>query len=110
MHSTKLALLSAVAIIAGFAMTTAPTASAATYVQVTVARPPPPLRVEPVPAARPGYVWAPGYWHWSGKDYVWAAGTWKHERTGYVYHSPEWTNVNGHWVYHDSYWGHGPHH
>jgi len=35
--------------------------------------PPAPL-VEAVPAPRPGYVWAPGYWTWQGDRYNWIAG------------------------------------
>ncbi|MBI4190293.1 MAG: YXWGXW repeat-containing protein [Betaproteobacteria bacterium] len=29
---------------------------------------PPPARVEIIPAPRPGFVWAPGYWAWNGGE------------------------------------------
>jgi hypothetical protein len=27
-------------------------------------------------APGPGYVWASGYWRWTGADYVWVPGSW----------------------------------
>ena len=47
-------------------------ASARVYIDVDIA--PPPVRVEVVPVARVGYVWAPGYWYWSGHQHVWVGG------------------------------------
>jgi len=44
---------------------------------------PPPARVEVVPAPRPGYVWAPGYWAWEGGRHVWRGGHWVVVRPGY---------------------------
>jgi hypothetical protein len=38
--------------------------SAGVSIDIDVA--PPPARVEVVPDARPGFVWAPGYWEWRG--------------------------------------------
>ena len=105
MQSGKLALLAALACAGGLAFTTPP-ASAAAYVSISVGRPPPPLRYEPVPPPRVGYVWAPGYWRWSHGRYVWVSGVWHHARPGYVYYGPRWVPSHGHWVYHDSYWGH----
>ena len=49
---------------------------------------PPPPRVEVVPAPRPGYVWAPGYWAWEGGRHVWRGGHWVVVRPGY-YGVPE---------------------
>src|SRR5207237_7232074 len=37
---------------------------------------PPPVRYEVVPAARAGFVWAPGHWAWRGHPHVWIAGHW----------------------------------
>src|SRR5262252_8074275 len=34
-----------------------------------------PVYAQPV-APGPGYIWAPGYWGWSGDDYYWVPGTW----------------------------------
>lgn len=68
--------------------------SAAVSIDIDVAPPPP--RVEVVPAARVGYVWAPGYWQWQGHEHVWVGGRWLRERHGY-----HWVPEN--WV------GNGPH-
>jgi len=36
-------------------------------INIDIGTPPPAVRVEVVPAPRPGYVWgAPGYWRWEG--------------------------------------------
>jgi hypothetical protein len=58
---------------------------------------PPPLRTEVVPAARPGFVWSPGYWNWNGRRHVWVGGSWMRERPGYVYHRPEWVQRGERW-------------
>jgi hypothetical protein len=59
---------------------------AETYVVVT---PPdrvyaPPPQYEPVPAAREGYVWTPGYWRDDGDRQVWIAGHWVADGRYYV--------------------------
>ena len=59
---------------------------------------PPPLRAEVVPAARPGYAWAPGYWNWNGRRHVWVRGAWVRARPGYVYHQPAWEQHDGRWT------------
>ena len=52
--------------------------------------PPPPPRVEVVPAPRTGYVWVPGYWDAREHRHVWARGHWVRERAGYRYIEPRW--------------------
>ena len=76
--------------------------SAAVLVDIDVAPPPP--RVEVVPAARPGYVWAPGYWAWRRHRHEWVGGRWIVERRGYhwvpdawVVNGPHYHYVRGHW-------------
>jgi hypothetical protein len=69
------------------AAATPPPAVAAVGVYVNTAPPPP--RVERVPPARRGYVWAPGYWNWQGNRHVWVKGTWVRARHGYTYLPPE---------------------
>ncbi|HEY3732132.1 MAG TPA: YXWGXW repeat-containing protein [Steroidobacteraceae bacterium] len=76
--------------------------SAGVNVDIDVAPPAP--RVEVVPAARPGWVWAPGYWAWRGREHVWVGGRWVHERRGYhwvpdawVARGPHYHYVRGHW-------------
>ena len=51
---------------------------------------PPAPRFETVPAARHGYVWAPGYWNWDGRRHAWLAGHWENARDGYQYQGSEW--------------------
>jgi hypothetical protein len=65
---------------------------------------PPPARVEVVPAARVGYVWAPGYWNWNGHHHVWVGGRWMGERHGYHYAPNEWVQRNGHWHFNEGGW------
>lgn len=45
--------------------------------EIIVVKPPPPLRVETMPA-RPhaGHLWVAGYWHWESDAYVWVPGAW----------------------------------
>ena len=59
---------------------------------------PPAPRVEAMPAAREGYVWAPGYWSWDGSNYVWVEGRYVPALAGYSYMPPHWEAVNGGWT------------
>jgi hypothetical protein len=65
---------------------------------------PPPLRVEPVPAPRAGYVWEAGYWRWNGNRHVWVAGHWERHRAGYIYHAPQWVEHDGRWTFQSRRW------
>ncbi|MFS8086433.1 MAG: YXWGXW repeat-containing protein [Acidobacteriota bacterium] len=51
---------------------------------------PPAMQFEEVPAARAGYLWAPGYWRWQKRQHVWVKGHWIGERRGQRYESPRW--------------------
>jgi hypothetical protein len=64
--------------------------------------PPAPI-YEPVPAYRAGYVWAPGYWQWSG-TYTWVPGRWEGDRVGYTWVPDRWTARDGYWYYDAGYW------
>jgi hypothetical protein len=77
---------------------------AAEAVKLVVREAPPAVRVEPVPAPRPGYQWVGGHWDWRGSKYVWETGTWVKERPGYVYTAPTWVEVNGHWERREARW------
>lgn len=79
------------------------TASADVLVRVA----PPPPRYESVPAARPGYVWAPGHWEWRRQQHVWVNGNWIRERPGYRYKSPHWVERNGRWAMQPGGWQRG---
>ena len=105
MQTRKLALLAALAIAGGAAATFTPPASAQVSFSLSVGTPPPPMRYEVVPAPRPGYVWAPGYWNWSGSQYVWIGGNWRRDRPGYVYYQPRWERDGDQYVAVNSGWG-----
>jgi hypothetical protein len=84
------------ALIAGsFGMVVSVPVSAATTIVVREAPPPP--RTERMPAARRGYVWAPGHWEWKHNRHAWVRGTWIRDRKGYVYHAPAWEERDGQW-------------
>jgi hypothetical protein len=64
-------------------------AAQAQYTAVVQVAPPAP-RHEVVPAARAGWVWAPGHYEWRGGEYAWVEGHWLRERVGYEYQAPRW--------------------
>jgi hypothetical protein len=103
--------LTTLAAAATFAMTTAamaPVTPAAAQVSITFGNPPPPARYEPVPAGRPGYVWAPGQWRLVNDQYVWQNGQWYQARPGYRYVPDRWErythNGREQWRYQASRW------
>lgn len=65
---------------------------------------PPPPRHEVIPAARPGYIWAPGYWDWHEGRHVWKRGHWVRERKGYYWHPSRWEERNGRWHFEQGRW------
>jgi hypothetical protein len=65
---------------------------------------PPPLRSEEVPAAREGYVWAPGYWNYDGGNYVWAEGHFIPDQSGARYEGPRWSQSNGRYALRGERW------
>jgi WXXGXW repeat (2 copies) len=80
----------------------APICSQAAAIIVGVA--PPAAQVEVIPAARVGYVWTPGYWHWNGYRHVWAGGYWLRERPGWHWVAPRWSAYGPRWHYSAGYW------
>lgn len=85
---------STTATIVGAPVVSAPATPGLVVVQVE----PPAPRIETAPAAREGYVWAPGYWSWDGSNYVWVEGRYVPALAGYTYVAPHWEAVNGGWV------------
>lgn len=83
-----------------------PVHSAEIYVEIA----PPAARYEAIPSARPGYVWAPGYWAYQGRNHVGVRGHWVRERPGYAYYAPEWKYSDGRWRFHDERWDRGERH
>lgn len=51
---------------------------------------PPALQYEAVPVIAPGYVWAPGYWAWSGERHIWIRGRTIVQRVGYRWEPDRW--------------------
>ncbi|MEQ5843924.1 hypothetical protein N0A02_31155 [Paraburkholderia acidicola] len=88
--------------------TLAALAASATFAQaiiVTPTAPPPPVRVEVVPAPRAGYVWDRGHWQWINGAYAWVPGHWQLVRVGYRWvpghwaqFGPRWRWIEGHWA------------
>ena len=68
-----------------------------------VVGPPAPL-VEVVPAPRPGYVWAPGYWAWDGHRHFWIDGHWAIARPGYRWVPERWVRRGHHWYMERGRW------
>ena len=77
---------------------------------VIVARPPPPLRVEVIPAAPVAasadlYAWQPGHWRWEGQEYAWIAGRYELRPTpSAVWVPDEWVARRGRWVFRPGHW------
>src|SRR5260221_9180116 len=72
--------------------------SASTGGDVTTDVAPPPARYEGTPSPRAGYVWAPGYWAWSGHAYNWVPGSFIVERRGH-WLAGRWEQVGAQWHY-----------
>ena len=64
---------------------------------------PPPPRHEVV-IARPGHVWARGYWGWGRDSYVWRPGRWIAERPGWMWMDGGWRHKHDGWARHEGYW------
>jgi hypothetical protein len=64
---------------------------------LTVAPPPPALKVEVVPVSPgPDYMWTPGWWSWNGYDYIWFGGYWDFPvRPGHVWHDGRFYHGRG---------------
>jgi hypothetical protein len=79
-------------------------AHAQVNLNITIGNPPPPPRHEVVPVARPGYIWAPGYWDWDGRNHAWREGHWERARQGEVYQRPEWVRADNGWRLREGGW------
>jgi hypothetical protein len=77
-------------------------AEAAKVIVVEVA--PPAIREEPVPAARKGYVWAPGYWHWEHGKYVWRNGRWVKAKHAHHWVPDRWHEKEKKWYFEIGHW------
>ncbi len=68
------------------------TAAAPAFAQINfnISIAPPAPQFEAVPAIVPGYVWAPGYWAWSGDRHIWVRGRTIVQRVGYRWEPDRW--------------------
>lgn len=76
-------------------LTCAASMPAMAQINVTIGIAPPPVQFEAVPVLQPGYVFAPGYWGWSGSKYVWVRGRTIAQRDGYRWVPDRWDQRNG---------------
>lgn len=90
----------------------AATFAAPAYAQISVniSIAPPAPQYEVVPNIAPGYVWAPGYWGWTGERHVWIRGRSIMQREGYRWAPDRWDERSnsyhrtaGHWEHDNSY-------
>ena len=79
-------------------------APAYAQVNINISIAPPAPQYEVVPVLQPGYVWAPGYWGWSGERHVWIRGRPIAQREGYRWVPDRWEQRDryyyrsaGHW-------------
>jgi hypothetical protein len=73
----------------------------------TANEPPPPLPdYDQPPCPDDGYLWTPGYWHWSPAGYYWVPGTWvQPPQVGFLWTPGYWAFVGGVYAFHGGYWG-----
>jgi hypothetical protein len=73
----------------------------------TATEPPPPLPdYDQPPCPDDGYLWTPGYWHWSPAGYYWVPGTWvQPPQVGFLWTPGYWAFVGGVYGFHAGYWG-----
>ena len=79
-----------------------PVSSASVNIDVDIAPPVP--RVEVVPPARAGYVWAPGYWEYRGHHHVWVEGRWMREHPGQHWVPEHWEQNGARWHMERGHW------
>ena len=79
-------------------------AAARSNVEFYVNVAPPPVYYEPVPVARAGWVWVPGFWDWRHERHHWVRGHWVRERPGHYYAPARWVAYDGRYYYHRPGW------
>jgi len=84
--------------------TAIPVAGRAARLDIDIQVAPPPDRVERVPAPRPGYIWAPGYYRWDHGHHVWSGGRWMHERRGHHWVPSRWEHRGDRWHFEEGRW------
>lgn len=100
MNTTR-KLLFAVATVASLS---APLAQANPNWSIGINIGPPPVRYEPVPVPRVGYLWVPGCWEWQGNRHVWIGGHYIREKHHHHYQPSYWNERGGRWYYTPGRW------
>jgi hypothetical protein len=77
---------------------------AAAQLTINIGVAPPAPRYEIVPAPRPGYAWAPGYWRWENERHVWRNGRWLEARAGSHWVADRWEPRDGRHYYRPGKW------
>jgi len=77
---------------------------AAAQVGIDIDIAPPAPRVEEAPPPRVGYVWAPGFWDYRGREHVWVPGRYVVERRGYHWVPDRWEQRGPHWHRFPGHW------
>ena len=65
---------------------------------------PPAPQYEVVPVMAPGYIWAPGYWGWTGERHVWVRGRTIMQRDGYRWEPDRWEQRGSRYYRTAGYW------
>lgn len=65
---------------------------------------PPAPRVVEVPPPRSGFIWAPGYYRWDGRQHVWVEGRWLRERHGFHWAPEHWVERHHRWHFVPGHW------
>ena len=76
--------------------------NARTYVDIEIA--PPAARVEVAPGIRAGYLWAPGYYNYTGHRHVWVPGRYMRERSGHHWSNDRWEQRGDRWHHEHGRW------
>jgi len=72
--------------------------------RVVIDQAPPAASAEVTPPAREGYVWAPGYYTWTGSKHEWKKGHFIAARKGYRYEPARWAQEDGRWTLYPEQW------
>ena len=78
-------------------------------ISINIGIAPPAPHYEVVPSMSPGYIWAPGYWAWSGERHVWMRGRPIMQRTDHHWAPDRWEQRGDHYYRHEGRWEYDKH-
>ena len=79
-------------------------APAYAQISVNISLAPPAPQYEVMPTIPSGYIWAPGYWGWSGERHVWVRGRTIAQREGYRWQPDRWDERDHKYYRTAGYW------